>query len=302
MLGKTKLKQWAKNKIKSFCSILVSQIAYKSEYLSNCALNSNEQGISNEKYCGNEIIVSLTTYGRRFYDVYLAIESIMQQTVKPNKIVLWLGDDLKDADIPLTLRRQQKRGLDIRYCKDIRSYKKLIPSLAAFPSETIITIDDDCLYHFDLIENFINAYKKNPKLIYSARMHRIKLLNKNKLDKYKKWTWNYENNDISPLNFPTGSGGVLYPPNCFNEEVFNEKVFFDICKHADDVWFKAMSLLNNTLSQKIFTHNKNGEDFIPIVNTQDTALTNINVGKGLNDKQIKAVFDKYNLYERLYNK
>ena len=128
-------------------------------------------------------------------------------------------------------------------------------------------------------------------------MHRMKFINKSKPEKYKKWIWNYENFDISPLNFPTGAGGVLYPPYCFNKEVFNENVFMDICKYADDVWFKAMSLLNNTLSQKIYTHNKSGEDYTPIANTQDTELANINVVKNMNDKQIKAVFDKYNLYE-----
>jgi len=296
---KSKLRQWAQMKMKSISSVLVSQIAYQAEHLNNCVLNSNELGVSSEKYCENEIIVSLTTYGSRLYDVYLAIESIMQQTVKPNKIVLWLQDDLKNIDFPVTLRKQQKRGLEIRYCKDIRSYKKLIPSLKSFPQDVIITVDDDYLYRFDLIENLINAYKKNPNYIYSARMHRIKLRNKTTFQKYKKWTWNYENFDASPLNFPTGAGGVLYPPHCLNEEVFNEKVFMDICKYADDIWFKAMALMNNTLSQKIFTHNKKGEDHISIANSQDTELAHINVGQSMNDVQLKAVFDKYNLYDRL---
>jgi len=171
--------------------------------------------------------------------------------------------------------------------------------LTAFPSSVIITIDDDCLYHFDLIENLVNAYRKNPKMIYCTRMHRMKFINRSKLDKYKKWIWNYEDFDTSPLNFPTGVGGVLYPPNCFNNEVFNENVFLDICKYADDVWFKAMALLNNTSSQRIFIHNKGDGDLIPTVNIEDTQLSNINIAKSLNDIQLKAVFSKYNLYKRL---
>lgn len=289
-------------------SFQISPLAYSSraEYLTTKVLNCSESGVSDKIYCSEEIIVSLTTHGRRLYEVYLAIESIMQQTMKPNRIILWLSDELKNSSLPLVLQKQQKRGLDIRYCKDILTYTKLIPALKAFPQAVIITIDDDCLYHFDLIENLFNAYygkkrkgKESPKLVHCARMHRMKLIDKNTLEKYKKWELNYSNFDISPLNFPTGVGGVLYPPNCFNEEVFNEKVFMDICKYADDVWFKSMALLNGTHAQKIYTHNKNGEDYLDNLNVQDIRAGLINWDKEMNDVQLKAVFDKYNLYDRL---
>jgi len=271
----------------------------RAEHLANCALNSVEQGISNTQYCDNEIIVSLTTYGRRLYDVYLAIESIMQQSMKPNRIVLWLADELKNTNIPITLKNQQKRGLEIRYCEDILSYKKLIPSLKEFPSAAIITIDDDFIYQFDLIENLITAYTLNPKLISCARIHRMKLLGKNKLEKYSKWIPNYEKHDVSPLNFPTGGSGTIYPPYCFNKEIFNKDVFLGLCKYADDIWFKAMSLMNGVMSQKIFTHKKGGNDYLSIITSQYTSLLQINLEKNMNDVQLKAVFDKYNLYDLL---
>jgi hypothetical protein len=285
-----------------FADYLVDRISYinRAEHLTNCALNSNEYGISDEKYCNNEIIVSLTTYDRRFYEVYLTIESIMQQSMKPNRIILWLGNELENIDIPITLKNQQKRGLEIKYCKDIKSYKKLIPALKEFPSAAVITIDDDHLYHFDLVENLINAYKKNPNLIYCAKMHRMKLLRNRKPDKYKKWKINCILFDISPLNFLTGIGGVLYPPHCFNKEVLNESVFMDICQYADDIWFNAMALLNGIKIQKIFTHNINGNEHLRNMNAQYTSLSQINLDKKMNDIQLKAVFDRYNLYDYLY--
>lgn len=67
----------------------------RKDRLTELALCSSTKGISKERYCQKEVIVSLTTYGKRLYDVYLAIESIMQQSMKPNRIVLWLGDELK---------------------------------------------------------------------------------------------------------------------------------------------------------------------------------------------------------------
>jgi hypothetical protein len=298
---KAKLKEWTQGKMKTLNGLVIKQLAYisRAEHLNNCALNSNERGTSDEQYGEHEIIVSLTTYDRRLCDVYLAIESIMQQTLKPNRIILWISDELKNSDIPLLLQKQQKRGLEIRYCKDIRSYTKLIPALRAFPSSVIITVDDDHLYNVDLIEHLVNAHKKNPGLIYGTKIHRMKLRSAKSLEKYTKWIWNYQSFDISPLNFPTGVGGVLYPPHCFNDEVFNEKVFLDICKYADDVWFKAMALLNNTASQKVHSRSKDSSSQLRNEAIQDTSLQRINVKEGMNDVALKAVFGKYNLYERL---
>lgn len=302
---KAKMKNWVQKKISNLNDLFANKLAKKfscicrAEYLNNCAQNCSEVGVVEEKYCDSEVIVSLTTYGMRLYEVYLAIESIMQQTLKPNRIILWLSDEMKNITMPLVLQNQQKRGLEIRYCKDIGSYTKLIPALKAFPSAAIITIDDDHIYHFDVIENLVNAYKNNPALIHCARMHKMKLLNNAKLEKYRKWTYESESFDVSPLNFPTGNGGVLYPPGSFNKEVFNENVFMDICKYADDVWFKTMALLHGTMAKKIFTHNKKGNEHLEISNTQYSALSKINIHRGMNDVQLKAVFDKYNLYDKL---
>jgi hypothetical protein len=275
------------------------QYMNKVQYLDNLVLNSRELGITENSYGTNELVVSLTTYGKRLNEVYLAIETVMQQTMKPNKIVLWLGNDMEKINIPVTLRSQQKRGLEINYCKDIRSYTKLIPSLQKFPESLIITIDDDCLYNFDIIENLYNAYERNPSQIYALRLHRMKMRSSSRLEKYSNWIWGYENFDSSPLNFPTGVGGVLYPPQCFSKEVFNSDVYLNICKYADDVWFKAMSLMNGYISQKVYTHNKNGNDFLINDNIQDITLAKQNNDKSMNDIQLKAVFDKYDLYHYL---
>ena len=272
---------------------------YKRKYLANCSVSCNEIGISKEKYCDNEIIVSLTTHDKRIHEVYLTIESIMQQTMKPNKIILWISDNFKYSDIPLILRNQEKRGLEIRHCKDIRSYTKLIPSLYSFPDAIIITIDDDIFYHFELIENLFNSYKINQNLIHCTRMHRMKLINNNKIEKYNKWQLKYKNDDISPLNFPTGVGGILYPPYSFSEEVFNENIFLDICKYADDVWFKAMALLNGTMSKYIYNHNNIIGNNISNKNIEGLKLAKLNIKKEMNDVQLKAVFDKYDLYKYL---
>ncbi len=277
----------------------------KHDALIEKALHSTESGISKNRYCDHEVVVSLTTYGKRLYDVAVTIESIMQGSVKPNRIVLWLGEDLKDVTLPVALQLQQKRGLEIAFCKDIRSYKKLIPALRKYPEAVVITIDDDVIYHYDLVEKMVNAYIASPNHVIANRVRRISLDSKGRPTSYLHWKECDNSADASPLNFSIGVGGVLYPPHILPEEVLNESVFLDICKNADDVWFNAMALKAGICVKKCYTHDSRGEDFITNEDVQDVGLLqqNVNTRHGMsrcgNDIQLKAVFDKYDLWKEL---
>lgn len=263
-------------------------------------LNDNSIGITNDRYTSHDIIVSLTTYGKRIYDVAFTIESIMQQSMKPNRIILWLDNSFKDKELPNSLLRQRERGLEIAFCKDIRSYKKLVPTLCTYPNDAIITVDDDCLYDFDILEKLITAYLQDPQYIYCTRYHRMTFARANNLKPYNEWEWRSKDEDASHLNFATGVGGVLYPPHSLDDEVTNEAVFMDICKYADDVWFKAMAIKKGTLVKKVQTRSINSEDYLENNDVQDIGLRQINAkGENLNNKQIKAVFEKYDLYSKL---
>lgn len=102
------------------------------------------------------------------------------------------------------------------------------------------------------------------------------------------------------MNFLTGVGGVLYPPDSLDEEVMNEEVFLDICKYADDVWFYAMALKKGTLVNKVRTRDVGSDDYILNDAVQDMGLSMVNTrGEMLNDSQIKAVFTRYGLYDKL---
>ena len=262
-----------------------------------------DRGVSDERYCDHELIVSLTTFGKRLYSVATTIESIMQGTLKPNKIILWLDEKLKGQYLPRNLMKQMERGLTIEYCKDIRSYTKLIPCLKKYPQAIIVTVDDDILYDQDMLEKLFVAHKESPDMIIANRVHQIVLDSSSRPVSYKSWRWKQTLDDESFLNFLTGVGGVLYPPHCLDEEVFNENVFLDICKYADDVWFYAMALKKGTIVKKAYTRDKYGEDYVMNPTVQDVGLCLLNVNDSVcrNDIQIKAVFEKYALYDKLKN-
>ena len=273
------------------------------DYIREKALSDDKMGISTERYCETDVVVSLTTFGKRIYDVGLTIESIMQGTMKPNRIVLWLAEEeFKGKFLPRVLLLQQKRGLQIEYCKDIRSYKKLIPAMRRYPNDCIVTIDDDAIYEFDFLEQLVAKHNECPAAVCAHRIHRVKLDGEGKPMSYLDWEWCVETDERepSPLHFPTGVGGILYPPNCFSGEVFNEETFMGICPYADDVWFYAMELLNGTPIVQA-SHSRSRDLFVDLPSGRIGALSKENTNELCcrNDLQIKAVFEKYNLYERL---
>ena len=74
--------------LKKIESIIDSKLVInKYDYLS---MTSKEHGTEQNGKRKDEIVVSLTTYGNRIHEVYLTIESLLHQTVKPDRIILWL--------------------------------------------------------------------------------------------------------------------------------------------------------------------------------------------------------------------
>ena len=243
-----------------------------------------------------ELIVSLTSYSKRIHDVHLVIESIAQQTVKPNRLILWLDENEFTLDtIPLILHKQIARGLDVRFCPNYKSYKKLIPTLQIFPDANIITIDDDILYPHDMIEMLMKEHCRYPKHIIGHRAHEIKVQG-NEILPYERWDNETKNHQSSILCFITTGGGTLFPANSFNSEAVNDEVFLSLCENSDDIWFKAMALLNNTECKKVCDDRNFFNRFLLLPDSQDIALYKNNIIN--NDIQLKAVFDYYELHNK----
>ena len=201
-----------------------------------------------------KIIVSLTSFPARISTTYLTINSLLNQTLMPNKIILNLSEEEflnKEKDLPENLLNLQKQGLTINWCKNnVRSYKKLIPTLNSYPNDIIITVDDDFVYDKNLIKFLYNSYKNDPKCIHCHRISKILLNNDGTLKAKAKNFYNFP----SFANKLVGCGGVLYPPNSLYKDANNENLFMKLAPTNDDIWFWLMSVLNNTKIKLIKNH------------------------------------------------
>jgi hypothetical protein len=105
------------------------------------------------------IIVSMTTWNKRINQIEETINSILNQTVKPDKIELNLDyENFPNGydDIPENIK---KMPIDINfYHKDFKCWLKIIPTIRKHYGEqyVLFTIDDDITYPPTYIEESMN--------------------------------------------------------------------------------------------------------------------------------------------------
>lgn len=240
-----------------------------------------------------DYIVSLTSFPPRFGKLYLCIESVFCQTVKPRKIILWIAEKDKDS-LPKRILNYQKRGLEIHFCEDIRSYKKIIYTLQDFSKKTIITIDDDILYPRKWLETLLDEHKKDPETILCHRARYMTYSYDGAINKYKYWP-NLTESVKGYHVFPVGCGGVLYPPGVFSEDVTKKDIFTKLSPTGDDIWLRAMSILKGKMARKVAAYSYY---FVDLKYKNTESLEDININ-GENDIQIDKVFTSYEITEKL---
>ena len=208
---------------------------------------ATEYGLTKEKR-NPQIIVSLTSFPARISTTHLAINTLLRQNVKPDRLILWLADSQfknRENDLPQELLKLKDLGLEIKWCEDIKSYKKLIPTLKEFPNDIIITADDDIYYEEDWLETLYNAFEKH-NCIICQRPRRLEFSeNKIKVLSSRKT----ENLDLSKpdyFNQMLGGTGCLYPPKSLHKDVLNSEKALKLLPTNDDIYFWAMAVLNKS--------------------------------------------------------
>ena len=121
----------------SYAERLVRRLVnkYEKEY---CRLLPYEELCSIEKQKAHNVVVSLTSFPERINEVELSIKSLIHQTVRPEKIILWLAKkQFENVKIPSNLRNLCQYGLEICFCEeDILAHKKYYYSM----EKLVITI------------------------------------------------------------------------------------------------------------------------------------------------------------------
>jgi hypothetical protein len=270
--------------------------AVRTQYLQNQALHSNSP-LTQERVNSEvpELVVSLTTYSKRIHDVHLVVESLGEQSIQANRVILWLDEEeFSQTTIPEILKRQQKRGLEVRFCPNYRSYKKLIPTMELLPEANIITVDDDLLYPYDLIELLLKEHTQTPNTIVGTRAHKMKVI-QGELQPYKCWSKESSFKSNSEHTFLTTGAGTLFPVGLLPNEAKNSELFLALCPNADDIWINLVCYSKGIKRVKIMDDRNFASRFCHLEDNQDIGLNKHNVNLNHNDKQAIDLIKNLNI-------
>lgn len=237
------------------------------------------------------IIITLTSFPVRIGRVWLVIETILRQTKKPDKIILWLSkEQFSSVDLlPKKLLKQRNRGLEIRLIDgDIRSYKKYYYTLQEFPNDYMLIIDDDIFYRSTMIENLCSYSIRYPKSIIAQYTNKIQWVN-DKLDAYASWPTLREETPPNQNSFFGSGGGTLFPPYSMDKDALNMDIFLNLAPNADDIWLNVMCKLRGT---KV-TQTNYYSTYLPILYFKNSTLDSKNNGLNQNDQQLLTVREYY---------
>ena len=178
----------------------------------------------NQEARAEKIIVSITSYPARISFVHLAIKSLMIQTVKPDRIILWLAEEqFPNKALPKELTDLISYGLEIIWMHDIYGHKKYFyPVKNQSENEVVITYDDDIIYSPRSIERLMNTHQKYPHCLVCERGQTI---NPQFLDNPGRWD-TISNLGVKKPTYimnPSPGGGCLIPYGAFHKDAVNEE-------------------------------------------------------------------------------
>ena len=192
----------------------------------------------------------------------------------------------REKDLPRELLALTSERFEIRWTKNIRSYKKLIPALKDFPDDIIITFDDDLLFSPVLIERLLVGYRKHPEMIHC---HRITNISFDAAGNVK--TSHIPYDKPTYLNKLSGGAACLYPPHGLHADIFDEDKFMTLAPTSDDIWFWLMGVMNGR-RVNVVENNLDTLNYIP--GTQDVGLSLINdAGEKFFFKHLENILDAY---------
>lgn len=246
------------------------------------------------------VTASLTSFPARIEYVHLAIKSLMLQSYKPDRIVLWLANEqFPDHILPENLTNLEKYGLEIKWCDDLYGHKKYFYCIKEQKeNEVVITFDDDIIYPIDCIKRLIATHKQYPGCLVCERAQAIIYDKNGELENPGKWNVISDVGVKKPsysLN-PSPGGGCLIPYKAFYKDAFDEKIICELAYKNDDLWYMFMVAQNKVKTVKTRKYHK---IFTLITGSQAVQMATENV-IGNKNIEIMKILAKH--YPQAYNR
>lgn len=208
-----------------------------------------EELVLNQDARKHILTCTLTTFPDRIDSVQYTIKSLFNQSVKPDRIVLWLAEEeFHNFKFPDSIIELQKRGLEIRYCDNLYGHKRYYKLLdEQKDNELLIMFDDDIIFPYYMIERLYDKWKEYPDAIICDR-GQLLTFNGDEVLNPGRWSSISEVGIDSPSYriLASPGGGCLVPPGSLYKDANNPDKIKKYAIKTGDIWLMFMAVQNNT--------------------------------------------------------
>lgn len=192
---------------------------------------------------------TLTSFPDRIDTVQYTIKSLFHQSVKPDRIILWLASsEFENFEFPDSIKKLQKQGLEIRFCENFfghKRYYKLIEEQR--DNECIIMFDDDIIFPYYLIERLYDKWKEHPDCVVCER-GQVVTFDGDKIKNPGFWSTKSDEGLRSPSFklLASPGGGCLFPPKALYKDANNTDIISKYALKTGDIWLMFQTVQNDT--------------------------------------------------------
>lgn len=186
------------------------------------------------------VVISLTTTHNRINTLYKTIDTIVNGTKLPEKIILYISKDkylLDDGitNIPENLNKFDSI-LEIKWVKNIGPHRKYYYSFNDYRHNLILTIDDDMYYPSNFLEVMYNSYLENSNYIIGGHG---KIINEGHYTKWTKPEIGYHKYNY----IFCGNPGTLFNTNLIPREQYDNmldlKLIMKLSPSSSEMWLNG---------------------------------------------------------------
>lgn len=235
-----------------------------------------------QKIIDAKLIVNLTTWTKRDTCLYPMLKNLKQQTLRPDKIVLWLSEEEYDKNkLPKSIQSciDEKLLTDVMWVKKNTKGHKRYDCFKYFNDAYNILLDDDILYKPNFLKELVSESKKHQNCItvYSSRSVEYVGV------KVTEGTFIKEPSHKNQFI----AGRCCFPPHLFPKDSYEfEDLRNEYVLNCDESWYRPFFIKHNI---KINVMYQWDNSHYPIISdSQNSSLWNINrkiLNNGMRDKE-----------------
>ncbi|MDR1682955.1 MAG: hypothetical protein LBS25_06175 [Candidatus Symbiothrix sp.] len=250
-----------------------------------------------------DLLGSMTTYQPRVSFFEYSILSVLNGSLLPEKILVYVPKGFKDL-----LHKHGSILSDvydsgyvelIEMPEDVFCHSKYYYAFQEYgEKKDIVLFDDDVIYYKDWLSELYSKSQEYPDHnVFSYKAVEVKT-NNGQIEPYDNWVHcsKISKSSNDSLLYVEAVGGAFYRRNSMRKETLNKDKFLEIATKADDVWLWFCSYLNKNKVKFILP--RNGARLLyTIPNSQESALWRDNILAKINDKY---VLDCHNYFKEKY--